>query len=100
MYIFAEEIRLNDQVFLKEDDLKNRINGFKEIYDEINLNKITTHSSQVNGNTCIVKGSYLAEGKVENVTTKWAGKWSVEFGLHQATSHWYIDQVRIRGLTF
>lgn len=93
-----ENIRLNNHYPLTGEAFKNIINGFKNLFDEIEITGITSSDCVLEEGSCIVKGSYAANGRSADETFQWNGNWSVEFEEDEKFGYWYITGVRVEGI--
>jgi len=100
MHYFSEEIRFNEHFPLSREELKNKINRFKDMYDEIELQKVNVNSTKLNISSCMVKGGYTARLYVQGQRTICKGNWEVEFVIDGRFDDWSMKNVRIEGLIF
>ena len=97
-YFKNENIRLNNHYPLTSEAFKNIINGFKNLFDEIDLTDVTSSHCALEERSCIVKGNYAANGRSANETFQWNGNWSVEFEEDEKFGYWYITGVQVEGI--
>src|SRR5436189_1900579 len=97
MHYFSKELRFNDHFPVTRDDLKNKINRFKDTYDEIELEEVNVDSTKLSDWSCVVKGAYAARLNVQRKQTVRKGSWEVQFVLDEQFDDWSIKNVQIQG---
>jgi len=98
MPLFSKEVRFNDHCALTTDELKDKINRFKDVCDEIELDELNVDSSKLTDCSCVVRGTYSARLTVQNQTTICKGKWEVLFVLDEKFDDWSMKNIQIEGL--
>ena len=94
-----DNITLNHKTGLTQSELKESINRFKDIFDDIVLTEVKTDSCRIEDTHCTVKGFYksvLVCGKSENQIE---GNWMVEYFLDEL-GYWEMINVQIEGVEF
>jgi len=100
MHYFSKELRFNDHFPLTRDNFKNKINRFKDAYDEIELEEVNVSATKLNDWSCVVNGVYVASLKVKRKRTVCRGNWEVQFVLDEQIDDWSIKNVQIDGVIF
>ncbi len=106
-----ENLRLNQHFPLAIEEFKNKINRFKEAYDDLEINELATTNCIVNSNKCEVTGIYsltatlpslkATAGKASGKETfELSGKWKSNIELDKEFGYWYIVGVVIEGIDF
>ena len=93
-----ENIRLNNHFPISEENFKELVNRFKQMYEDIQLNNLINIDCVINDTNCQVKGSYdvTLVLPLEEIILK--GNWLVEFNWDG--DYWEIINVQIEGINF
>jgi len=98
MHYFSKEVRFNDNFPITREALKEKINRFKETWDEIELEEVNASSAKLSHSLCVVQGAYSAVLSVQSIQTVCKGNWEVQFILDEQFDDWSIKNVLIEGL--
>ena len=96
----GKKITLNTRGNLSVDSYKTIINQFKNAFDDIVLNDIKSENFIIEETVCTIKGSYVAEGIIDNDKVKWNNKWTVIFSFDDDLGYWEIISVQLEGINF
>lgn len=94
-----EDLRINDHYPLSEKEYINIINRFKEAYEDIKANDLTTTDCQIVDANCEVKGTYDITLVLPSEELNLKGNWLVEFEFDDF-GFWEIYHVHIEGINF
>ncbi|MEO8962016.1 MAG: hypothetical protein ABI325_09050 [Ginsengibacter sp.] len=94
-----ENLRINDRYPLSEKEYLTVINRFKDAYEDIKVNEITSTDCIIEDTNCRVNGKYdiILVSVPEEINLK--GKWFVKFEFDDF-GFWEINQVQIEGINF
>ena len=95
----TENLCINDRYPLSEKEYLTVINRFKDAYEDIKVNEITSTDCIIEDTNCRVNGKYdiILVSVPETINLK--GKWFVEFELDDL-GYWKIYDVQIEGINF
>jgi hypothetical protein len=99
-YFGKDSLRLNNHLLLSEDGFKEKVNFFKQAYDEIDNLEVVATSFLAQGKGCIVTGNYAFTALIEKENIQLSGDWEVAFEKDDAFEYWYINSVQIAGIQF
>ena len=97
-FVEKENLRINNHYPLSEKEYINIINRFKEAYEDIKQNDLTTIDCVIEDTNCQVKGNYDVTLVLPSEEIIVKGKWSVEFNWDD--DYWEIVNVQIEGINF
>ena len=99
-HLRSNNLRLNEHYPVTEENFKEILNRFKEIYEDIKVNEITDVDFSMDEKFCQVKGAYDITFilPLEEIVLK--GNWKVEFELDEDLGYWDIVNVQIEGINF
>jgi hypothetical protein len=103
MHYFRESgVQLNDHVSLGYHQLKEKINRFKESFEELTLVSLEDICCGVEGMHCKVNGRYRVEARIDKDLLQLSGQWEVELEKEGEDEHspWFIGRVYIEGIEF
>ncbi len=94
-----ESLRINNNFPLSEKEYLNIINRFKEAYEDIKINDVTSTNCVIKDNNCQVTGSYdiILASALEEINSR--RNWLVEFEFDDF-GLWEIYHVQIEGINF
>jgi hypothetical protein len=92
------DLRLNDRFPLAIGDLKDIINRFKSVYDDIDLEDLKQESSIIENDQAWVEGSYLVKVRSGKELSSLSGNWKVALELHEEMEYWRITSVFIENI--
>jgi len=92
----SEGFVFNSKQYDEFDLFKEKINRFKSLFNEIELEQCEIHDCTVSNNGCTVMGSYRAKAKTGNDELVYEGPFSVELILKD-TQYWYLKRIEIKG---
>ena len=95
-----ENLRINDHYPLSEENFKEIINRFKEVYEDIKVNEIKDVDCTIDEKTCQVKGAYNITMVLPLEEIVLQGNWMVEFELDEDFGYWDIVNVQVEGIRF
>ncbi|MBC7948383.1 MAG: hypothetical protein H7Y42_10920 [Chitinophagaceae bacterium] len=93
-------LRLNEHVFSTAQDLKNVINQFKIIYDDLVITDLEVKECKVEEKICSVTGRYSVVGVMSRLENTFEGEWKVILDQGSDPSYWYIREIDIEGIRF
>ena len=96
----AKKVILNNHLSLDEENFKAIINRFKDAFDDIVLDTITTENCVIEEDICTVKGNYEATGFIANETVHWNNNWIILFHFNDDYGYWLITSIQIVGIAF
>ena len=96
----SENLRLNDHYPVSEENFKEIINRFKEVYEDIKVNEIKDVDCTIDEKTCQVKGAYNITMKLPLEEIVLQGNWLVEFETDEDFEYWDIVKVQVEGINF
>jgi len=94
-----DDLRINDHHPLSEKEYIDIINQFKEAYEDIKANDLTTTDCQIVDTNCQVKGTYDITLVLPSEEINLKGNWLVEFEFDDF-GFWEIYHVYIEGINF
>jgi len=94
-----DDLRINDHHPLSEKEYIDIINQFKEAYEDIKANDLTTTDCQIVDTNCQVKGTYGITLVLPSEEVNVKGTWIVEFEFDDY-GFWEIYHVHIEGINF
>lgn len=94
------DLQLNEYFPLNEEDFKQKVDRYKEAYENIAIQEIIETGCKIVKTICKVQGSYKIEAKLENDNIVLQGNWIVQFQLDESFGYWYIINVQIEGINF
>ena len=94
-----DDLRINDHHPLSEKEYIDIINQFKEAYEDIKANDLTTTDCQIVDTNCQVKGTYGITLVLPSEEINLKGNWLVEFEFDDF-GFWEIYHVYIEGINF
>lgn len=83
----------NDTQYAERQSYIDRINRFKSVFDEIELEECKVKYCTVNENDCQVKGDYRAIAKTSNSENLFQGNYLIE--LARENDYWHIKKIWI-----
>ncbi|MDQ6903187.1 MAG: hypothetical protein M3139_09270 [Bacteroidota bacterium] len=94
----SENLRINNHYPLSEQEYLRIINHFKEAYEDIKVNDVTSIDCVINDTNCYVAGSYdiVLVSTLEEINLK--DKWQVDFNWDG--TFWEIVNVQIERINF
>jgi len=99
-HLRSENLRLNDHYPVSEENFKEIINRFKDVYEDIKVNEIKDVDCTIDEKICQVTGTYDIAMKLPLEEIVLRGSWLVEFELDEDFGYWYIVNVQIEGIGF
>jgi hypothetical protein len=99
-YFKSDNLTLNNNLLLSEDGFKEKVNFFKQAYDEIDNLEVAATSFWVRENSSTVKGNYSFSALIEKDTIQLSGDWEVAFEQDADFEYWHITNVQIAGIQF
>jgi hypothetical protein len=101
MLLFREEsLKLNDWFPLTQSQFIERINHFKEAYDDILVTEMRVIDSSLDDLTGVVKGFYQAVGIIGKYEYKMEGEWKVLFEKDKDIGYSVITGLEMEGIKF
>jgi len=99
-YFKTENLTLNNHLQLSEEGFREKVNLFKQAYDQMDDLEVMVASFDAIENVCTVKGDYAFTALVEKESIQFSGKWEVAFEQNADTKYWDINNVQIAGIHF
>lgn len=101
MLLFREEsLKLNDWFPLTQSQFIERINHFKQAYDDILVTEMRVIDSSLDDLTGVVKGFYQAVGIIGKYEYKMEGEWKVLFEKDKDIGYSVITGLEMEGIKF
>jgi hypothetical protein len=100
MHQFEETGVLFNQRKFKIEEFKSYVNRFKAIYDEIGETGVANCKAVINGNNCVVTGTYESTLVFEKTEKPIGGKWRIEIVFDDIIGYWHISKLEIEGVEF
>lgn len=97
-WLKSENLSLNNNTNLTQEEFKQKINRFKEVYEDIITNEINAVDCSIDEKSCHVKGIYDVTMKLDLEEIVLKGNWLVEFVWDG--DYWEIINVQIDGINF
>jgi hypothetical protein len=98
---FAEnDIELNGTTSDTSEVLFTRINRFKDLFEEIEVEEILCNSCIPLETTANVSGSYVLQASIDNEKFRIAGTWEISLLKHDKVEYWFANKLVIRGIDF
>ena len=94
-----ENITLNEKTGLTQVGLKEAINRFKDIFDDIVLTQARSNDCRIENTQCTVTGFYQSTLVSGNSETQIEGNWRVEYILDEL-GYWEMNNIQIEGVDF
>jgi len=99
MYGFGEGgIELNGTALSTEGEFIERVNRFKDLFDELRIEELTCHPFQPTETSATLSGTYHLKAMVSKENFSIAGAW--EIGLKKECDWWTIKRILIKGIDF
>lgn len=95
-----DNIRLNQYESLSIEEFKEKVNIFKNEYQQLDIKEITSNKCMLEGDSCFVQGEYVVKALSGLGKQFLAGNWEVEFILNKDFACWDITGVKIEGVQF
>lgn len=93
-------LRLNEHYPLTQDEFMTIVNRFKQAYDSLEINEISSTECIVNETESRVKGNYSVTAVSGEETYSLSGSWKVSFEKEEDLGYWYIIRVDVEGIHF
>jgi hypothetical protein len=95
-----EGLRLNERYPLRDSELKDVINRFKDAYDDLEVTELVSESCSVDKPQSVVTGFYSLEALTGREKIELKGSWKVVFRYDEDLEFWRITEVQIEGIRF
>lgn len=99
-YFKSDNLTLNNNLLLSEEGFKEKVNFFKQAYDDIEDVEVQSTSFLAQENSCIVKGNYSCTALIGKENIALSGDWKVAFEKDVDFGYWYINNVQIARIQF
>lgn len=94
------DLQLNEHTGMMLYQFGEKINNFKQAYDDIKIVSLNKTACEVNGNCSVVSGNYTLELKIDEELQVVSGNWSVTLECKECLLFWYVNKVMVEGIKF
>jgi hypothetical protein len=94
------DLQLNEHKGMLLYEFSEKVNNFKQAYDNITILSIEKTNCSIHENLSVVEGIYAIELLIDNEVQLLKGTWSVTLECKQNLLFWYVKKVMVEGLRF
>ena len=93
-------LQLNEHKGMLLYELGEKINNFKQAYDDIKILSLQDSSCEISDNISVVEGTYAIKLLIDNEEQLIKGRWSVTLECREHLQYWYVKKVLVEGIKF
>ncbi len=97
---YEQELSINEHKNLTIDKFRRRINAFKKSYEHIEPLSLEAGDCEINGDLCVVSGSYEVCLTNRNEHVLKTGHWKIHFRYWDELDIWMIYEIQVGGIKF
>ena len=94
------DLQLNEHNGMMLYQFGEKINNFKQAYDDIKIVSLNKTACEVNGDCSQVTGNYSLELTIDEEVQVVSGQWSVTLECKESLLFWYVKKVTVEGIKF
>lgn len=93
-------LQLNEHRGMLLYEFGEKINNFKQAYDDIKIVSLQENNCEINDSISIVEGTYTLKLMIDHEEQLVKGKWSVTLECKENLQYWYVKKVWVEGIRF